>query len=249
MHIIPENLICTTEGLQIEGAVEEIKKIIQGERNSELLYDYLISIAPNKEQQEILQNLKCDLQRHSILFRRIYKDFTAIEAPITYEEIFEEPQSYIDGVKRALLEELKLIEKCREIKCALGTECHRDIVFDIITEKIKHSFKYNYLFTLNKGIKFAECNCKKELEKNNKRPSQSICDFVPDQWIEYIDPLVKGAMVEAEKGVNPKHVYQEFILAGILVGLGKSPEEAIKQVEQWEKSGESVFLEKSKRAR
>lgn len=249
MHIIPANVDCTIESLQIEGAVEEIKKIIQGERNTELLYDYLISAAPTTEQQEILQNLKCDLQRHSILFRRIYKDFTTIEAPINYEEAFQEPKSYIDGVKKALCEELKLIEKCRDIKCALGSECHRDIVFDIITEKIKYSFKYNYLFTLNKGVKFAECNCKKELEKNNKRPAQSTCDFVPDQWIEYIDPLVKGAMAEAQKGVNPKQVYQEFILAGILVGLGKSPEEAIKQIEKWGKSGESVFLEKSKRPR
>jgi len=35
-------------------------------------------------------------------------------------------------------------------------------------------------------------------------------------------------------------------LSGVLVGLGKNPQEAIDQVEEWEKNGTSQLLAKSK---
>jgi hypothetical protein len=44
------------------------------------------------------------------------------------------------------------------------------------------------------------------------------------------------------EGINPEHLYQEFILSGVLVGLGKTPQEAIEQVEQWERDGTSQLL-------
>jgi hypothetical protein len=40
-----------------------------------------------------------------------------------------------------------------------------------------------------------------------------------------------------------------FILSGVLVGLGKTPQEAIEQVEQWERDGTSQLLAQSKMAR
>ena len=55
--------------------------------------------------------------------------------------------------------------------------------------------------------------------------------------------------MESKEGINPEHLYQEFILSGVLVGLGKAPEEAINQVEKWEKTGESKLLAKSKMSR
>ncbi len=68
---------------------------------------------------------------------------------------------------------------------------------------------------------------------------------LPDQWVEYIKPLVTRALSEVEEGINLTHLFQEFILSGVLVGQGFTPEQAIEQVETWEK-GESKLLQASK---
>jgi hypothetical protein len=68
---------------------------------------------------------------------------------------------------------------------------------------------------------------------------------LPDQWVEYIQPLVARALTEVEEGINLTHLFQEFILSGVLVGQGFTPQQAIEQVEEWEK-GESKLLQQSK---
>jgi len=80
----------------------------------------------------------------------------------------------------------------------------------------------------------------------NRVPIQDKSKFTPDEWVEFITPLVNRALAEAKEGINPEHLYQEFILSGVLVGLGKTPQEAIEQVEEWEKTGKSALLAKSK---
>nr|WP_272507293.1 DUF5661 family protein [Clostridium aestuarii] len=71
-------------------------------------------------------------------------------------------------------------------------------------------------------------------------------EYTPDQWVMYIEPLVKRALAEYNAEINLEHLFQEFILSGVLVGLGKKPQEAIEQVEEWEKTGESQLLKQSK---
>lgn len=80
----------------------------------------------------------------------------------------------------------------------------------------------------------------------NRGPMQDKSKFTPDDWVEFITPLVNRALAESKAGINPEHLYQEFILSGVLVGLGKTPQEAIDQVEEWEKNGTSQLLAKSK---
>jgi hypothetical protein len=114
------------------------------------------------------------------------------------------------------------------------------VLFDIITDEIKHSSKYNYLFTLIGSLNIPSRN--RELLKDTSK-------FAPDDWVRYITPLVTRALAEAKEGINPEHLYQEFILSGVLVGLGKTPQEAIEQVELWERDGNSQLLADSKMAR
>lgn len=225
---------------QLDEALEGVAKAVQGEREDELFYDYLITVAPTKEEKDIIASIRDDERRHNMLFRQIYKDFTGMEVPMSKEETFEEPKSYLEGIKKALFGELKAIEKYREIRKSLPMRLYKDILFDIITDEIKHSAKYNYLFTLNKEMS-------NEVMSKNTRQDKS--KFTPDDWVRYITPLVNRALAEAKEGINPEHLYQEFILSGVLVGLGKSPQEAIQQVEDWEKTGESQLLAKSKMAR
>ncbi|MBU3207199.1 ferritin-like domain-containing protein [Clostridium algidicarnis] len=225
---------------QLQMALEGVKKAVQGEREDELFYDYLISVAPTTEEKDILTSIRDDERRHNALFRKIYKDFTGVEVPSGGEETFEKPKSYIEGIKKALFGELRAVEKYRDIRSALPIGPYRDVLFDIITDEIKHSSKYNYLFTLNSSM---------NAKAMDKDPAQDTSKFTPDDWVRYITPLVNRALAEAKEGINPEHLYQEFILSGVLVGLGKNPQEAIEQVELWERDGTSELLLKSKMAR
>jgi len=94
----------------------------------------------------------------------------------------------------------------------------------------------------------------RELIENNDKKSMHLTrrvveetyDFSPDDWVEYITPLVDSALEEANGGINLEHLFQKFILIGIFVGQGKTFQEATNQVEEWEKTGISQLLEKSK---
>ncbi|WP_212904696.1 ferritin-like domain-containing protein [Clostridium polyendosporum] len=225
---------------QLQEALEGVKKGVQGEREDELFYEYLISVAPTGEEKEIIASIRDDERRHNRLFRRIYKDFTGMEVSAGEEETFERPESYLDGIKKALFGELRAVEKYRAIRRGLPMGPYKDILFDIITDELKHSSKYNYLFTLNSSMNVPSMN-------GSITPDKS--KFSPDDWVRYITPLVNRALAEAKEGINPEHLYQEFILSGVLVGLGKTPQEAIEQVEEWEKTGISQLLAKSKMGR
>ncbi|MCB2292159.1 ferritin-like domain-containing protein [Clostridium algoriphilum] len=225
---------------QLQEALVGVKEAVQGEREDELFYDYLISVAPTREEKAIIISIRDDERKHNRLFRKIYKDFTGMEVPTGGEDTFEKPSSYIEGIKKALFGELRAVEKYRAIKRALPIGPYRDVLFDIITDEIKHSSKYNYLFTLNSSL---------NIPSTSRGLVQDTSKFTPDDWVRYITPLVTRALAEAKEGINPEHLYQEFILSGVLVGLGKNPQEAIEQVEQWERDGTSQLLAKSKMAR
>lgn len=62
--------------------------------------------------------------------------------------------------------------------------------------------------------------------------------------IRYITPSTT-ALAEAREGINTEHLYQD-ILSGVLIGLGKTPQEAIEQVEEWERTVHLSCLQKVK---
>lgn len=225
---------------QLSLALDEIRKAVQGEREDELFYDYLISLAPTKDEKEIIESIRNDERKHNQLFRKIYKDFTGNEINTMNEENLKKPSSFMDGIRTALFGELKAVDKYKAIRRALPIGAYKDMLFDIIMDELKHASKYNYLFTLNNTNKSS---------KNRDSLQEDTSKFTPDDWVKYITPLVDSALMESKEGINPEHLYQEFILSGVLVGLGKAPEEAINQVEKWEKTGESKLLAKSKMSR
>jgi rubrerythrin len=237
---------------QLQESLNDIKKAVQGEREDELFYDYLISVAPTREEREIIASIRDDERRHNQIFRRIYKDFTGMDVvSMDEEKAFEKPDSYLDGIKKALFGELAAVERYRNIRRALHMGPYRDMLFDIITDELKHASKYNYLFTLNSTMNNSEMN-KASMTNSSMKRLERIAykfKFTPDDWIRYITPLVNRALEESKAGINPEHLYQEFILAGLLVGLGMSPEDAIDQVEEWEDTGASKLLAKSKISR
>lgn len=234
---------------QLQEMLEGIRQAVQGEREDELFYDYLIDESPTNEEKEIIASIRDDELRHNKIFRMIYEDFTGREIPSGGEENFERPESYLEGIKKALFGELRAVEKYRAIRKRLSRGIYRDVLFDIITDELKHASKYNYLFTLNSTMgNLLNNSMNSSIMGINqmRQDTADIASFTPDDWVRYITPLVNRALAENKEGINPEHLYQEFILSGVLVGLGKKPDEAIEQVEEWEKTGTSKLLAISK---
>ncbi|AGX43542.1 cytochrome b5 domain-containing protein [Clostridium saccharobutylicum] len=89
----------------------------------------------------------------------------------------------------------------------------------------------------------------------NRQAKQDTSKFTPDDWIRYITPLVSYALRESNQstmgtqgstmgtqGTDMQRLYQRITLMGVLVGLGKTPQEAINQVQNWQNSGASQLL-------
>jgi rubrerythrin len=236
-----------TSGQQqaLQLSLQLIKEAVAGEREDQLFYEYLISVAPTNEEKLIIASIRDDERRHNRLFRKIYKDLTGQEVPQAAGEEFQRPRTYKDGLVKALFGELAAVEKYRVIRQGLPNTYFRDILFNIITDEIKHSAKYNYLFTLNSqpsSSRSPETEISAQMQTQTETQTQSTAD----QWVMYIDPLVKRALKESEERKNLTYLFQEFILSGVLVGQGFTPEEAFEIVEKWEKNGESQLLKRSK---
>lgn len=74
-----------------------------------------------------------------------------------------------------------------------------------------------------------------------------ISGKTPDEWVKHTEFLVNEGLEDVKRGINSTHILQEFILMGVLVGKGYSPEKAYETVEEWERTGESKLLQKSKK--
>lgn len=210
-----------------------IFEAVQGEKEDRIFYEYLLSVAPTQEDKEIISSIRDDEIRHNLLFKKMYKDFTGQEVIDVTEEGFKKPASYIDGIQQALFGELKAVEKYREIRKGLPDRQNRDVVFGILTDELKHAAKYNFLYTENRT--------------NSHVQSESNSEKTPDDWIRYTDFLVEEAQEDVKRGINLTHIFQEFILMGVLVGKGYSPKQAYETVESWERTGESRLLQESKK--
>lgn len=134
----------------LDQALMMIYDAVQGEREDELFYDYLISVAPTQGEKAIITSIRDDERKHNQMFRRIYQNFTGQQVPEPKEVNFVKPKSYIEGVKEALFGELGAVERYRDIRAGLPTEYYRDAVFEILTDELKHADKYNYILNLNK---------------------------------------------------------------------------------------------------
>ncbi|KAJ51857.1 rubrerythrin [Clostridium tetanomorphum] len=214
-----------------------IKEAVQDERNDELLYDYLICAAPTKEEKEIITSIRNDERNHRKCFKEIYRCYTGECIDSKDNKDFKKPKNYIEGIKKALFGELAAMEKYRIIRSGLPSRCHRDIVFEILTDEIKHSIKYNYILTMNL-CKYG-CKDKKRGEEEEFIRKDNLNN--PNKWLNSINPLVNRALQEESMGMNSEYLFSKFILSGVLVGSGIAPDEAVKQVEKWQED-ESIGL-------
>ena len=134
-------------------AIQLIINAVSGEREDELFYDFLISVAPTAEAKNIIQGIRDDERKHNKMFRKIYPQLTGKMLPPIQEVEFERPPSYCDGVKKALLGELGAVQRYRRILFALQNRIHINMLTEIITDELRHANLYNLLFSLGQCAK------------------------------------------------------------------------------------------------
>ena len=133
----------------LDEALALVKNAVQGEREDELFYDYLISMAPTQEEKDIITTIRNDEIKHNKYFREIYKYYTKQNIPSQSDTAFHKPKSYVEGITKAKFGELAAVERYRNIRAGLPTEYYKDMVFEILTDELKHAHKYDYILYLN----------------------------------------------------------------------------------------------------
>ncbi len=230
----------------LEEALNLVKQAVQGEKEDEVFYEYLISVAPTDEEKNIISSIRDDERKHFKMFREIYYYFTGVELPMSTVSDFKAPESYIAGIKKALFGELAAMERYRNIRAGLPSEYYRDMVFEILTDELKHADKYNYILNLNLEnmgqVGMTQTNTtvrprqnqpdsNQPMDQQNRSGRNEMDQMVTlDDLKRYIQPLVEEAMVEVNEGKELEELFQKYILIGILIGNGFTPDQSMEQV-------------------
>ena len=131
----------------LEEATALILQSIQSEREDELFYDYLLSVAPDQEARTIITSIRDDERRHNKMFRSLYQKLTGRKPAEPTSVDFTKPASYELGLTQALQGELNAVKKYRDIRAGLPNRYERDMLMEIMTDELRHASLYNYLYT------------------------------------------------------------------------------------------------------
>ncbi|KGN03473.1 rubrerythrin [Clostridium novyi A str. 4570] len=209
---------------KLKEALSLIKSSVSGEKEDEMFYDYLISVAPTDKQKNIIVAIRDDERKHNKMFRNIYKDITGKDVVIEKEEKFVEPKSYIAGVEKALFGELSAVEKYRKIMADLPYTMYRDMLFEIITDEIKHAVKYNYILYLNcckNNKKSIICKDEKKSKKKREERNKELKKRM-DKFGENIAVASNNMILRAKQKVKEERIVEDIIVPGLVLGIKNS---------------------------
>lgn len=130
-------------------ALQLIRNAVSGETEDRLFYGYLIKEAPSEEDKQVISGIRDDEIKHFSLFRQVYYELTGQTLPPPEEVKFEQPLSYCDGLRKALMGEQGAVQRYRRILFALQNRRHINILTEIITDEIRHGILYSYLYSKN----------------------------------------------------------------------------------------------------
>ncbi|MDR3562112.1 MAG: ferritin-like domain-containing protein [Negativicutes bacterium] len=138
---------CCDQG-KLERSLCLILEALGDETHDRIFYQYLLRIGPNQEQCDIIKSIRDDEVRHFKMFRMIYQEITC-EPPYAKQKEFKEPRDYCSAIQQAIFGELGAVETYRKIMFGLCSQRHKDMLFEIITDELKHSVKWNFLYSKN----------------------------------------------------------------------------------------------------
>lgn len=135
-------------------AVNLIEQSVEGEKYDALFYEWLINNIPTegltskqaKEIKDTIMSIRDDEISHNQVFKEMYKRFTGKEANPEEKE-FVAPASFVDGILMALNGELNAVKRYRVIMEGMPNLAYRDMVFNILSDELRHANLYNYIYT------------------------------------------------------------------------------------------------------
>lgn len=134
---------------KLERSLYLILEALGDETHDRMFYQYLLGVAPDQEQSTIIKSIRDDEIKHFKMFRMIYQEITCEPPCAKQEEEFEEPKNYCSAIQQAIFGELGAVEKYREIMFGLCSQRHKNMLFEIITDELKHASKWNFLYSKN----------------------------------------------------------------------------------------------------
>lgn len=147
---LPWILDYTNKSIQynLNTAINMIRNSVNDEFEDAAMYEELIKMAPSEEAKEIISNIRDDEKIHNKLLREIFTKLTGVVLPQNSEKVNYPKITYIDGIKKAFMGELKAVEKYREILMYMPNKDLYNKILYIMTDEMKHATKYNYLITM-----------------------------------------------------------------------------------------------------
>ena len=139
-------------------ALRLIEESVQGEKEDEMFYDYLLSVAPSEKQKSIIASIRDDERKHNKMFREIFYQMTGKDIPPVPETPFKKPKSYLEGIEQAKFGELAAVEKYLQILFGLSFLPYRNMLTEIYTDELRHADKWDFLYTIN----YAGSTCTKD---------------------------------------------------------------------------------------
>ena len=125
------------------------------EAHDRAFYQYIQTLTTDSSQREIIRSIRNDEIKHFRMFETIYREVTCRDPMVKQNAEFEMPENYCAAIQKAIFGELGAVEIYREIMFSLCCQRHRDMLFEIISDELKHSVKWNFLYALNC------CGCEK----------------------------------------------------------------------------------------
>ncbi|MBU3804701.1 MAG: ferritin-like domain-containing protein [Candidatus Cellulosilyticum pullistercoris] len=140
---------------QFKEAINLINSSIENEQADAMFYMWLIQNIPTdlEESQRVdiaqtIQGIANDEKLHNEILKSMYRQLTGTEAQMQAQgEPFEVPNSFEEGVVKALKGEVEAVRKYRKIMAGMPDNSYRDQVFSILTDELRHGILYNYIYT------------------------------------------------------------------------------------------------------
>lgn len=140
--------------MQLQNSINLIESSVEDENSAAEFYQWLIDNIPtdrlsrrqSTKIKKIIESIRDDELNHNKLFKKMYSDITGKEA-IAEQEVFTPPQSFKSGIENAIEDELNAVKKYREIIEGLPSSYYRDKVFNILSDELRHSNLYNFIYT------------------------------------------------------------------------------------------------------
>lgn len=128
---------------------QKLIKAMTGEQDAREYYETLMTMTRSQEDRKIISKIMEDEKKHFNNFYRLYITLTGhqpILPPVQQLRI----SSYVEGIKKSIMDETDAYEFYRDIYLAYLNPMVRQIFLEAFTDENEHAIRLNYLYAKNK---------------------------------------------------------------------------------------------------